>query len=291
MTDRDGLQPAERLWTPWRMAYVGGETSDPGCVFCNAIAGDDDAQSLILHRGESCFVIMNLYPYNTGHVMIVPNAHQDDLSRLQASTRSEMAELTAAFCTGLQAALRCEGFNTGMNLGDVAGAGIADHLHQHIVPRWRGDANFMPIVGSTKVFPELIPATYAKVRADLARQKSGGSAVTVVPIVPGGAHVALTGDRLPQAPLDPDMSAWPGVVAHLKEWVDTAELLGWAGPAHTHDDTGTAPALAVSITPGSDACEDIRPEPVAAALAILPASDRAAVEACIDRGFLSSARS
>ncbi len=274
MKDRDGLQPAERLWTPWRMSYVGGESPVPGCVFCNVQQTADDAASLVIHRGEHAFVIMNLYPYNTGHLMVVPNDHQHDLARLSSETRIEMAELTAAFTTGLRNALRCEGFNTGMNLGDVAGAGIADHLHQHIVPRWRGDANFMPIVGSTKVLPELIPATYAKIRADVARQKSGFSEVVLVATDVSREHILLDGDRLPRIAVSPNESSWPAALAWLRSRVATADLIGWAGPPSTLADVDTAPALAVEASPGTKTMT-----PVPDAMTSLPANDRHLLQA------------
>src|SRR5680860_1354111 len=123
-----GFLPEERLWTPWRMAYVSGGAPAPGCVFCLALEGDDDAGSLVVHRGKHSFVIMNLFPYNTGHLMIVPNGHTHDLAALSPETRAEMAELTASFCEGLHEVLGCDGLNTGMNLGAAAGAGITEHL-------------------------------------------------------------------------------------------------------------------------------------------------------------------
>ncbi len=269
MTGKDGLQPAERLWTPWRMSYVGGERSDPGCVFCHVQHAVDDAASLVVHRGEHAFVIMNLYPYNTGHLMIVPNDHQDDLARLSPETRAEMAELTASFTTGLRRALRCEGFNTGMNLGDVAGAGIADHLHQHIVPRWRGDANFMPIVGSTKVLPELIPATYAKIRADVAREKSGINEIVLVATDADREHVLLDNGRLPRIPVQADEPSWPAALAWLRTRVATASLIGWAGPPSTLADPETPAALHVELTSGHTGMV-----PIADAEAMLPAYER-----------------
>jgi len=278
VSDCDGLQPAERLWTPWRMSYLGGERPDPGCVFCRVQETDDDATALIVHRGEHAFVIMNLYPYNTGHLMVVPNDHRSDLARLSPETRAEMAELTASFTTGLRQALRCEGFNTGMNLGDVAGAGIADHLHQHIVPRWRGDANFMPIVGSTKVLPELIPATYAKIRADVARQKSGIDEVVLVAYDPAREHVLLDSGRLPRIEARPGESSWPAALAWLRSRVATADLIGWAGPPSTAADASTAPALAMGVTPGEAPMVS-----VAVALSSLPTEDREALEASLNR--------
>src|SRR5690606_22504301 len=120
-----------------------------------------------------CFVIMNLYPYNTGHVMVVPNRHESDLDHLDEDTLTEMATVLPRILKSLRTVLGCDGFNIGLNLGSVAGAGVADHLHQHVVPRWEGDANFMPILAGTMVIPEMIPVTYAKTRAELIRVMDG----------------------------------------------------------------------------------------------------------------------
>src|SRR5690606_12213301 len=120
----------------------------------------------IVHRGESAFLIMNLFPYNTGHLMIVPNEHVASPEAASEAAIQGMAALLPPTLRALRRVLTCDGFNVGFNIGDVAGAGVAGHLHQHIVPRWKGDANFMPILASTMVLPELIPVTYAKVRAE-----------------------------------------------------------------------------------------------------------------------------
>lgn len=164
----------DKLWTPWRMGYVGGE-QPTGCVFCDQPAaggpsfGGAPRAGLILHRGDHAFIIMNLYPYNTGHLMIVPYTHTDSLAALPPAALGEMTALLP-WVTGLIArALRPHGFNVGMNLGAVAGAGIAEHLHMHVVPRWGGDANFMPLLAHTKVLPELIPVTLAKLLGEAAR--------------------------------------------------------------------------------------------------------------------------
>lgn len=143
------------------MRYIGGDAGEAGCIFCNRLTANDDVASLIVHRGEHCFAIMNLYPYNTGHVMIVPNTHVANIDELTAETLTEMALLLPVLTRALRRVLNCDGFNIGLNIGSVAGAGVADHLHEHVVPRWEGDANFMPIIGDTMVLPELIPATYA----------------------------------------------------------------------------------------------------------------------------------
>ena len=153
----------ERLWSPWRLAYV---TSASGgtdaCIFCNTSEpGRDD---LILIRGRFCFVILNLYPYNNGHLMVVPNRH---VPNLQSSTREELDELiqyTRFAEMALTEAYTPQGINVGINLGRAAGAGVADHLHVHLVPRWSGDTNFMTVVGNVRVLPEELPQTAARLR-------------------------------------------------------------------------------------------------------------------------------
>lgn len=154
----------ERLWTPHRMAYIDGENkpadddAGPGCPFCAAPAQPDE-QALVVHRGETCYVVLNLYPYNPGHLLICPYRHVPDLVTMTAVERAEMTELTATAMRTLQRVKACHGFNLGMNAGAVAGAGVAGHVHQHVVPRWAGDANFLPIVGRTKALPELLGDT------------------------------------------------------------------------------------------------------------------------------------
>lgn len=155
----------ERLWTPWRMEYMGSAGTESGdCIFCAALAADDDEKLLILHRSEATFVIMNAFPYNTGHVMVTPNRHVGELTDLGKEERGELMELTNRCIEVIRDVLSPEGFNTGMNLGKVGGAGVPGHLHMHVVPRWLGDTNFMPLVGKTKVLPELLEDTAAKLR-------------------------------------------------------------------------------------------------------------------------------
>ncbi len=158
VADDTGILPTQRLWTPWRMGYVGG-TPVPGCVFCNALASNDDVTSLIVHRGEHAFVILNLYPYNPGHLMVVPYRHVADFTELSEAETVELAAYSKATLTALREVSHPQGFNIGINLGAVAGAGIAEHLHQHVVPRWGGDTNFMPVVGRTRVLPQLLADT------------------------------------------------------------------------------------------------------------------------------------
>ena len=156
----DVPDPFGRLWTPHRMVYIGGqdrpEDSSPGqCPFC-AAPGREDRQALIVHRGESAYVLMNLYPYNTGHLLVCPYRHISDWTEASDAERIEIGRLTARAMEVVRSVSRPHGFNLGMNQGEVAGAGIAAHLHQHIVPRWTGDANFMPIIGKTKPVPQLL---------------------------------------------------------------------------------------------------------------------------------------
>ena len=162
----------ERLWSPWRMEYIlrGSDGEARGCVFCDLPAADaaDDEANHLLARGEVSFVLLNAFPYNPGHLMTAPYRHVGDYEEL---TAEELAEMTA-FAGRAIRAMREEsgphGFNLGMNLGQVAGAGIADHLHLHLVPRWGGDTNFMPVVGRTKVLPELLAETYRRLRPHFA---------------------------------------------------------------------------------------------------------------------------
>jgi ATP adenylyltransferase len=153
----------ERLWSPWRLAYVSGSGEPKGCVFCDAQA-DEEAASLVLFRGPTCFVILNLYPYNNGHLMVVPNRHVAALALATPEELAEMMRLTQAAEIVLSEAYRPQGLNVGMNLGRSAGAGIADHMHIHVVPRWAGDTNFMSVVGNVRVVPEALEQTAARLR-------------------------------------------------------------------------------------------------------------------------------
>ena len=149
-----------RFWTPYRMAYIHGEGkpadgSRGECPFC-AAPGKEDAEGLVVHRGSECFVVMNLFPYNSGHLLVCPYRHVSDYTELTGRERVELGELTATAMRVLRGVSGPHGFNLGMNQGEVAGAGIAAHLHQHIVPRWSGDANFLPIIARTKAVPELL---------------------------------------------------------------------------------------------------------------------------------------
>ncbi len=150
----------QRLWAPHRMSYLEGENrplagNEIECPFCR-IAALDDAEALIVARGKEAYVVMNLYPYNAGHLLVCTNRHVAELPELTQSERNEVQSLTAHGMRVLRKVSNASGFNIGINQGDVSGAGIAGHFHQHIVPRWAGDANFMPIIGKTKVIPKLL---------------------------------------------------------------------------------------------------------------------------------------
>ncbi|MFL6156135.1 MAG: HIT family protein [Marmoricola sp.] len=163
---QDGLGESDeldRLWTPHRMAYIRGENkpssgSEAECPFCR-IPGLDDETGLTVHRGELAYVVLNLYPYNSGHLLVCPFRHVADYTDLTADETVEVAELTQVAMRTIRAVSGAQGFNLGMNQGPVAGAGIAAHLHQHVVPRWSGDANFMPVIGRTKPLPQLLTDT------------------------------------------------------------------------------------------------------------------------------------
>ncbi len=151
------------LWAPWRIEYI-KQSKEPGCVFCTKPAEQQDDKNFIVHRSKTSFVIMNFYPYNNGHLMIVPFRHTADIAGLTADEKLEMMDLLAMSKQALKQTMAPHGFNIGMNLGQVAGAGIKDHLHFHIVPRWNGDTNFMPICGHTKVVSEGLAETWEKLR-------------------------------------------------------------------------------------------------------------------------------
>jgi len=158
----------EHLWSPWRLAYITGGSTSGGCVFCNALL-DPGADPLIVHRGRTCFVILNLFPYNNGHLMVIPNRHIATLASATPEERGELITLTALAEMVLTEAYQPHGLNMGINLGKPAGAGILDHVHMHVVPRWNGDTNFMTVVGQTRVLPEELPDTAAKLRPLFAR--------------------------------------------------------------------------------------------------------------------------
>ena len=162
------------LWTPWRYQYIAqaiaGKHSE--CIFCEVVARNDDEVTLIVHRGKHCFIILNLYPYTSGHSMIVPYAHVADLSLCDAATLAEMMQLSQTIESILQRLYKPDGMNFGMNLGRAAGAGVSGHLHLHALPRWIGDANFMSVTAETRVHPESLATTYQRFREAFASLKT-----------------------------------------------------------------------------------------------------------------------
>ncbi len=157
----------ERLWSPWRARYIasGVDAQRDECVFCLLAAHpEDDEQNFVLHRGEYAFVVLNLYPYISGHLMVIPYLHTSEFDSTAKEITDELMDLTKKSQTALREVYAPSGFNMGMNLGHAAGAGIADHLHIHLLPRWSGDTNFMTTVGESRVLPEDLPTTYAKLR-------------------------------------------------------------------------------------------------------------------------------
>ena len=151
------------IWSPWRMEYIENNKED-GCVFCTAQAKEDNAENLIAFRAERSYVILNRYPYTSGHLMVNPFEHKANLEDLDSATRAEMIELTSRCTTVLQKIYNAQGFNIGVNIGEAAGAGVVGHVHIHIVPRWSGDTNFMSSVGGVRVLPEALEDTYKRVR-------------------------------------------------------------------------------------------------------------------------------
>ncbi len=158
------------IWTPWRYQYMAQAigAKQPDCIFCDAVARKNDAETLIVHRGEKTFVILNRFPYTSGHVMIVPYAHVAELNSCDAGTLGEMMQLGQRVEAAYQANYKPDGMNLGMNLGRAAGAGVAGHLHLHVLPRWIGDSNFMTVTGETRVHPEDLKTTYERLQKALA---------------------------------------------------------------------------------------------------------------------------
>jgi ATP adenylyltransferase len=156
------------LWSPWRYQYISGEVKGDGCIFCDAPVAHKDASTLIVFRGEKNFIILNRFPYTSGHVMVVPYEHVGDLAKCPPATLSEMMLLAQRVKVALESTYHPDGYNVGMNLGRAAGAGITGHLHLHVLPRWSGDSNFMTVVSETRVEPEELSTTYEKLRTALA---------------------------------------------------------------------------------------------------------------------------
>ncbi len=153
----------KQIWSPWRMDYISSGNGDTDCVFCEAFKMEEPSQSLIAYRSENAFVILNRYPYTSGHIMIVPKVHLASIEDLDMQTRTEIIELGVHATSVLRKLYQPDGFNWGINIGKAAGAGVADHAHLHIVPRWSGDTNFMTTVGNSRVLPEALEETLIRI--------------------------------------------------------------------------------------------------------------------------------
>lgn len=156
------------LWTPWRYAYVTSAEKTSNCIFCDAPKAEDDAKARIVHRARHCYIILNTFPYTPGHIMIVPYAHLDELQKLPNQAADEMMRLSQHMEGVLRALYTPDGLNLGMNLGKAAGAGVAGHIHMHMLPRWVADSNFVSVIGETRVLPESLETTYQRIKMALA---------------------------------------------------------------------------------------------------------------------------
>jgi ATP adenylyltransferase len=155
------------LWTPWRYAYVTSAGKTSGCIFCDLPKEGNDEKVHIVHRGQHCYVVLNLFPYTPGHVMIVPFAHLDELQKLPVEAAHELMELTTRMEGVLRQLYTPDGINIGMNIGKAAGAGVAGHIHMHALPRWVADGNFVSVIGETRILPETLETTYERIRGAL----------------------------------------------------------------------------------------------------------------------------
>lgn len=158
----------DNLWAPWRMSYILSD-KDTGCFLCSIISTDHDQENYVLKRGATCVALLNRYPYNNGHIMVVPRRHVANLEDLTREEKVELIDLSSEMILALRRAMNPHGFNVGLNLGSAAGAGLKDHLHQHIVPRWQGDTNFMPAVGGVKVIPQTLDSVRDQLKRALAK--------------------------------------------------------------------------------------------------------------------------
>ncbi|MFN3966221.1 MAG: HIT family protein [Endomicrobiia bacterium] len=156
----------ERIFAPWRMKFITGK-KEKGCLFCKKLRSKNDSKNLVLYRGKTAFILLNLYPYSNGHIMVAPKKHKGDFSQLTDEEKLELFNLVELSTKILKKVYKPKGFNIGINLGKVAGAGVPGHLHVHIVPRWLGDTNFMPVCSETKVICESLKSTYKKLRTAL----------------------------------------------------------------------------------------------------------------------------
>ena len=156
---------------PWRMDYISSHNKEGGCIFCRYASETNDAENLLVYRGTSCFVMLNRYPYSSGHIMVIPYRHTSDILSLDEAERSEMMTLAQSAVAALNAAYAAEGYNLGINAGKAAGAGIDSHLHLHVVPRWNGDTNFMSVTAETKVVPEALSVTRERISSEWPHRK------------------------------------------------------------------------------------------------------------------------
>ncbi len=157
----------QNLWAPWRITYIQEQPNENGCFLCNAVQDNQDKKHFVVHRGKECFCILNKFPYNSGHLMVVPNKHKADISDLSGQEMLEIMEMTRDMKELLTKIMKPEGFNLGINLGKSAGAGLVGHFHLHIVPRWNGDTNFMPVVSDIKVIPQSLEDLYKEFKKHL----------------------------------------------------------------------------------------------------------------------------
>ena len=160
----------EKIWAPWRSKYILTSEKEEGCIFCNRIQSDNDKENYVLYRGENTFIIMNIYPYNNGHLMVAPFKHTPLLSDLNGTEGEELFKTMALGVKILNDSLKPDGFNLGMNIGRVGGAGVEDHLHVHVVPRWNGDTNFMPVLNDTKIVSVSLDEMYKLLKQKLKKK-------------------------------------------------------------------------------------------------------------------------
>lgn len=161
------------IWAPWRMDYI-KKGNGKGCVFCRKLKMKDNLENLVLYRGKTCFIMLNLYPYNNGHLMIVPYKHVKNWEKIAEDTLSEMMHLSQKMVVILKKLMNPVGFNLGINIGKAAGAGVAGHVHLHLVPRWNGDSNFMSVIGRTRVIPQSLEQTYKMFKTEILREFDAG---------------------------------------------------------------------------------------------------------------------
>lgn len=154
----------ENIWAPWRITYIKEDSKENGCFLCNAIRDNQDEKHLVIYRGKECFCILNRYPYNSGHLMVTPNKHKADISDLTDEEMLEIMKLARNMKEILAKIMKPEGYNLGINLGKPAGAGLVGHFHLHIVPRWNGDTNFMPVISEVKVIPQSLDDLYKEIK-------------------------------------------------------------------------------------------------------------------------------